>query len=232
MSYQPNIPNTNDFVSKSQKDILQNYQQISTQFSQDHILTSQADETVGKHKKVVYNEQSGDPITVADEVAFFSKDNAGQPEINLAPESAGTINRVTKNAEWKPGLRVEASVTFDRTGNIIEDSQGNKLSFNVSSVDLAVPGSNIPKDDWIINFTTNISTANYFWVPGWQLLPQQPILGQVKPVVFHPHNAAAYGTSVTNAMMRLTGYQVTTENSQRESFVRAGRINLIIYTVG
>lgn len=244
MGYNPNIPQANDFISQTQKDILRNYQEINLQFGFDHVMITSADADRGKHKHVTFEEQSGDPTTIADEVAFYTKDVSGQPELYLAPESAATVVQATKSGQLIPGLRVEASVTFDSQGNIIEEptdelnEEGEpirrQLAFNVTSVVPGQPlinGINI-HDDYIITFTNNISTVNYFWVVGWALGPTVPALFQTKPVVYHPRNSASYATSVTDGMLRLTGYQLNDSVTPKTSIGRTSRLNVIIYTVG
>jgi|GEM_PF-2741692 len=240
MGYNPNVPQPNDFVSQSQKDILQNYQEIASQFMQDHVMIDQEDMNRGKHKKVTYNEQGSDPTTIADEIALYTKDVSGQPEYFVAPESAGTVYRISKSGDLQPGLKVEASVTWDLQGNIIEEDAPTEedpdrkrpLQFNVTSVvpnEALINGVNLA-DNWTVNFTNAISTTDYYWVLGWNLGPTIPSLFQTRPVVFHPTNNAAYASSVTANSISITGYQLNDNVTPKRSLGRGWRLNLIVYT--
>lgn len=243
MSFNPSIPQANDFISISQRQILQNFQEFSKQFEKDHIMISQEDINRGKHKKLGFAEQTGDPTTGANEVSLYTKDTSGQPEIYFAAESAATVKRFTKSSVWAPGLILEASVTFDLQGNIIEedsgevDAEGNPikrdLAYNVTSVSPNSPGSPLNlTDSWTVNFTNDISTVNYFWVLGWALAPTVPTFFQRRPVVYHPTNNAAYSSSVTASSLSITGYQTNDNVTPKRSLLRTSRINLLIYTVG
>lgn len=245
MAFNPNIPQANDFISLSQKQILQNFQSFSAQYGQDHIMIDSVDVNRGKHKKISFAEQSSDPTTVADEVALFSKDTSGQPELYLGPESAATVKRITKSGVLSPELILEAAVSFDLAGNIVEvdsgevDEEGNPIkkdvSYNVSSV---TPNNPVPpphtnfSDSWTVNFTNNISTVDYFWVIGWALLPQVPGIFQRHPVSFHPTNNGTYSSSVTASSLSITGYQTNDNVTPRNSLARCSRLNLFVYTVG
>ena len=82
MVFNPSIPQPNDFLSQTQKQLLVNYGQINLQYNFDHIpLGFNADADRGKHNKVTFEEQSSDPTTSADDYAIYTKDVSGQPEI-------------------------------------------------------------------------------------------------------------------------------------------------------
>ena len=233
MVYDPNVPaSANEFVSVSQRKLLRNFQQIDRQYTNDHIGLSGSPNNQGKHSKISLDEQSGDPTTAANEQAIYTKDDSGSPEIYLAPESAGTVYKATKLGAWQPGLKVEATVTFDQQANIIEEPVGNPLSFNVASVAAAQPlvdGLNV-WDDFIITFDSNISTADYYWMVNWVLRPPDPAAVLPNPINVQPFASATYSTSVTAGMIRLTGYLLNTSVPDKRSQQRVDRMSLIIYT--
>jgi len=163
MSYNTSIPQPGDFISVSQEGILQNFSIIETVFSNNHV--SLQDGMIvdrGKHEKVGFSEQSGDPITTGDTYAVYTKDDAGSPEVYARLENNGSVYKWTKAGRLSPGLRLEAYVIFDEKGNILKNPNDEQLSYNVTSVTQNTPN----RDDWTIAFTNNISTANYFWCIG------------------------------------------------------------------
>jgi hypothetical protein len=229
MSFKPTIPNASDFLSISQVDMLQNFSSAGTIFQEDHVALDDGESAQrGKHNKVTFVQQVADPVTGANEVDLYTKDVAGQPEIFFAPESAAAVTQITKGARWQPGLRVEAFVMFDRKGNILQSKNGERqFSFNVTSV---TKNGGQFVDDWTVNFTSNISTANYFWVMEATLNEGGgPI--PTNPVVLNPVHAALYSTSVTPSSFNVAGYFVS-PNINGKSTTRVLTVRLTIYTVG
>ena len=72
MAYNPNIPQSTDFLSVSQGDILNNFTALSTYLNVNHVDFNGADQ--GKHKWVTFPVQSGNPPIVfnAGELAVYS----------------------------------------------------------------------------------------------------------------------------------------------------------------
>lgn len=54
---------------------------------------------IGFHKKVILIEQASDPITLANEMAVYCKDDGGTPEVFIRQESNGTVWQVSKGAK-------------------------------------------------------------------------------------------------------------------------------------
>lgn len=90
MSYNANIPQATDLISQSQGQLLTNFSQANTAFGIDHTAFDVA-ANQGKHKKSTYVEQAADPVTIANELAVYSKDVAGVTTEFLRKEGAGTV---------------------------------------------------------------------------------------------------------------------------------------------
>lgn len=158
MSYDPNIPQSNDIISASQIDLLNNFTSLNTQFNVDHVALN-AGSNNGKHEKSTYIEQSADPTTAANEIALYSKESAltGDTQLFLRRESSGSVieaSGLLANAngwtrlpsgillKWGTDSKTgNATVTFPVAANIpvfssifqvfitVEDSSGTPNSF-------------------------------------------------------------------------------------------------------
>jgi hypothetical protein len=96
MTYNPGIPQANEFISQSQGQILTNFSQLDTVFAQDHIELDDA--TVadrGKHKQVTLKELAAGPATTSTEIALYSKDVSGSTQLFYRLPSSGTEVQMT-----------------------------------------------------------------------------------------------------------------------------------------
>jgi len=207
MSYNPNVPQTGDFISVSQVDFLQNFNALSSIFERNHNpLEDGMESERGKHFKVGFSEQSGDPTTSANVFSIYTKDNAGIPELYGREENDGTVYRWTKNGRLSPSLRLEAYVIFDIDGNILKNPNGEELKYNVSEITIPNPlfnGRNV-RDDWIVVFENNISTDKYFWVIGaFYGIPGSPVFEQSLFTSTTPYKFGSYGDAVQTGQFRL-----------------------------
>jgi hypothetical protein len=92
MSYQPNIPQSNQLLSLSQLDLLTNFQQLNTIFGNvDHVAYYPATSNSGKHNKSTYVQQASDPSTAAAEGAVYTKSIGGNPTLVYRNQSNGSI---------------------------------------------------------------------------------------------------------------------------------------------
>jgi hypothetical protein len=98
MAYTQDIPQPSDIPSQSQAQILANFQAINSStegFGLDHVQFDAVSDK-GKHKQSTYIEQSVDPVTAANEMALYSKDDgSGNTRLFIAPESAAPIFQLT-----------------------------------------------------------------------------------------------------------------------------------------
>lgn len=233
MGYNPLIPQANDFISVTQKQALANYSQMYIQFGNDHIMfDASEDVNRGKHKKLTFVEQSGDQTTGANDFAWYAKNDSGAPELYGRSESDGTVFKWTKLGRVSPALRLEAYVIFDSQGNIIENQDGDNLSYNVSSITIPnalVDGVNII-DDWIVNFENNLSTSSPFWVVNGFYGPSLSFPSAVN--LFTSTTPYMFGT-YANAISA-TQFRIMTKNvngSANPSNFLTKLIQLQVYTV-
>lgn len=98
MAYSKDTPlNINESFAVSQPKITANFQEIQTFVEQDHV-TFGSGLGQGKHKQVLFTEQAADTSTAADEMALYTKDNAGSPNLYLRLESDSTVFNMTPDA--------------------------------------------------------------------------------------------------------------------------------------
>lgn len=235
MGYNPSIPQTNDYVSLTQKQALINFTEINRQYQFDHVnLTNAVDVDRGKHKKVTFSEQSGDQTTGATDYAAYAKDDSGQPSLYGRPESDGTVYKWTSNGVVAPALRLEAFVIFDIEGNIITNQDNVPLQKNITSVVPASPlfnGKNV-RDDWIVTFENAISTDKFFWVitPFYGALTSSFNFEDIGFDSTVPYMFGTYAQAVTANMIRIMTKTVSglSTAAQRHTFL----VHLQVYTVG
>ncbi len=96
MTYNPNIPISSDIPAQSQAQFLTNFQQLNTVFDADHVPFNDATSANrGKHDKSTYIAGS-DPATAAGEIAVYSKNAGGVPELFMRDQSSGTVIQLSK----------------------------------------------------------------------------------------------------------------------------------------
>lgn len=89
MSFSPNIPTVSDFLAISQKQMLANFQAISSAFFQDHVSLV-SNENLGMHNQLTLVAQSGDPTTSSSQCALYNKLVSSVPQLFFRPSSNGT----------------------------------------------------------------------------------------------------------------------------------------------
>lgn len=109
MTYNPNIPQSGDKQDQSQPQILTNFTQANTVFGNEHVpFDDGTAANRGKHTAARFVEQSSDPSTAANEMAFYTKAVSSVSQFFFRDESSGTIRQVT-------GLIPSTSVSGSRT---------------------------------------------------------------------------------------------------------------------
>lgn len=101
MAYQPNIPLPTDLLKNSQADIQANFISNSAAFNQNHVDFNDAN--AGKHKFLQMPEQSVSPVTAANEMGLYTKEQGGVAQLFVRRESNGDeinlTNDVGKNIQ-------------------------------------------------------------------------------------------------------------------------------------
>ena len=234
MVYKVNVPQSSDFISQSQLDFIGNYEDVFDIWGKpnfdnvgDHIPLNYADEDYrGKHRKITFVEQSSAPSTAANEMALYTKDVGGTPQIWWREPSDGGEHQLTGGTGEgrglvQGGIVLAAFVCFDSQGNILSTKRVNgdgeeidvPLSANVSSVapnQALVDGRNI-YSDWNINFTTNLPTDDYIWVVQSFNDNESTILTNLV-VQAQPYNSATYSDTVSTSRFRLVGFNVESDS--------------------
>lgn len=214
MVYKNNIPQANDFISISQRDIQGNFQDVKTIWGEsptdnsnngDHIPLNFAEENQrGNHKKITLVEQNPIPVPIADEAILYSAEQNSKTELFYIRDGELAGNQITSNGALSVGgLVLRVYVIFDFNGNIIQrqelDEDGNvtliDCSLNIASIIKSSP----LESKWTINFTNALETDNYMWITQsfnntTNGIPFFPPLGNAQP-----SNNAVYGSSVTNS---------------------------------
>jgi hypothetical protein len=131
MTYNPNIPQSGDFLSVSQGDLLTNFSQVDTLFGQDHEKFS-AGSNQGKHNQSTYLEQSSPPSTLANEGAVYTKDISGATQLFFRDESNGSEHQVTGIVPGQTGTNYGTDLSDGlqwRFGQILHKGQSTKITF-------------------------------------------------------------------------------------------------------
>ena len=186
MPFDPDKPQPQDDISVSQADLLENFTELNTQFSVNHVGFDDTTGDAGKHKFVTFVQQADTPETKADEQVVYAKDSDGTPELFARPESNGTEYQLTKSGNINTGLIPMVAVNFNQTGAI----QGTAL--NVASI--ARPGA---AGTYVVTFTSALPSANYFWSVSGFDNSNNPVVGQVL-------NASDYTTVVKTTEISLS----------------------------
>lgn len=151
MVYIPTIPQPGDSpATQSQAQILENFTQLNTQFSVDHVALN-AGANNGKHIKTTFIDQAADPVVAANEIDLYSKSLAGVSTLYLRKESNGTVIQMSAQ---DPTIN-NAGSTFLPGGVII------KWGFGPAS-----PGGNViafasafPTNCWVVLITPEGGTG-------------------------------------------------------------------------
>lgn len=163
MTFNPNIPQGPDAFSQSQSEIQTNFAQSNTLFDVDHYTFDDATTADrGKHRKSTYQEQAVDPVTVANEIAIFSKDLAGATRLYLAQEAAGTIFQLSGRdpSSAASGETYLPGGILLKWGNIAAATNGAVQTFPTP----------FPANCWMVLVTINIaSTVSPVGVNGFNV---------------------------------------------------------------
>lgn len=86
MSFNPTIPLVSDLMAVSQPQVKANFTAIYNTFNENHTPFNQ--NNVGMHDLVNFREQSGDPTTLATQIALYTKNVGGFPELFFRPNNS------------------------------------------------------------------------------------------------------------------------------------------------
>jgi len=179
MVFKQNIPQPNDIIAQSQRDIKENFEETYNIWGKsptesenigDHMPLDTPEETDrGKHKKVTLIEQDPIPVAAANEAILYSEPVNGITELHYTRNLDATGSQLTSNRRLNVGgLVLRAYAVFDFTGKILEretlDDEGDTvkvpLSFNVGTIDQL----SSTQSQWTINFTNPLGTNDYIWI--------------------------------------------------------------------
>lgn len=194
MTYTRGVPNANSRGQDSQPILLANTNAADDIFGIDHYKYSDNSNDRGKHAAIRLKDQTadGDPTTLSDEYAIYSKQDAGDLEIFAREPSNGTVKQITKDGFLNTGVVPVAAANFD---NSLVLASG----FNVASVTTSGTGK------FQINFTTPLSDNNYSWSIQVMSAANPPLYGGPQP-------SATYSDSVNTNYFRVQFSNVTNGN--------------------
>lgn len=178
MTYDPDIPAPADLLSVSQGDLLENFDQLNTQFGVNHVEFDDPGANKGKHKFCSFVEQANDPAAQADEYLLYSKqDVSGDTELYLKPEAAGGASyQMTKDGSLYLGLIPFVAVNFNVNGV----HQGA----SIGAVDPLVRGGPGYRGRYTLTLTAaaqaQLTDSNYFWSVSGFDNSNNPVIAQVK----------------------------------------------------
>lgn len=222
MVFKNNIPQSSDFISQSQKDMIGNFETIDSSWGKqgssnenigDHVsLKDDKLDNQGMHKKLTLVEQGSEPAPSTNEITLFSQDTSGKPEIYYRRDGDASGYQLTSSGKVSVGgLVLQAFVVFDFQGNILEreelDEDGNTIKvpmkLNVASVTANQPlvnGGNL-YGDWNINFTNALPTDNFIW--DYRAFSDSSYSNLTTKVVqAQPYSSATYSDTVSTTRFR------------------------------
>ena len=148
MVYNPSIPQPTNLISSSQADLLENFNQLNTQFSEDHVALNSASDN-GEHTKVTYsNVLVADPNLAQPKGSLYTKAlTSSKADLFFQNDNAGTdVRRVMTISAW---------VAF--VPSAVNGNQTITQSENITTVVRSSPGAGIL---YTFNFTNNL-VASY-----------------------------------------------------------------------
>lgn len=125
MAYTNNIPTATATPSSEQQLITDNFAELDTCLSVNHVALNDANQ--GKHKHVTFPEQSSNPSTAADETAIFSKLSAlsAETELFIRKEGDGTVYEFTSSGAAQVGwTRLPSGILIKWAGGLITAASG------------------------------------------------------------------------------------------------------------
>lgn len=141
MAFNANIPQPTDTLSQSQADILANFQAIAPLFVQ------------GIDPFVIFPVQGSAPSTGASQLAIYSKDVSGTPQLFMRQQSNGTEFNFTSS------LKANAGWTYLPSGVLMK---WGRVGITLNNQPITLPtGGGIPAFTQIFNIQlTPVDTTN------------------------------------------------------------------------
>ena len=94
--YNPNIPQSTDFLSDSQQDIQSNFQQLDTSFGLNHFPFSNVTANNGKHSYIEMVNEAALPVGLADEEGtLYTKKLSGESQMFYSPDDTSKEYQMT-----------------------------------------------------------------------------------------------------------------------------------------
>lgn len=98
--YNPNIPQSTDFLSQSQQDIQNNFQQADTSFDINHYAFSNVTANNGKHSYIEMVNEAILPVGLTDEEGtLYTKKVSGESQMFYSPDDTGREYQMTNVIE-------------------------------------------------------------------------------------------------------------------------------------
>lgn len=147
-TYNTNVPLGPQTLSETHEPIRNNFDQLNTQFSIDHIALTAATNN-GKHTKVTLRESLADATTIAGEGVIYTKTSGGKIEAFYRYPSNGAIIPIT-------GSSPKGWCVFNNCNNANPTLLSGFNITNITRVNLT----------YTLHFTTALSNTNYAIFPS------------------------------------------------------------------
>lgn len=158
MAYQANIPQPTDQLSKSQGDILGNFQALQTLIDVNHVDFSSADQ--GKHKWVTFPIQALAPAFAATEIGLYNK-------VPAAPFPLTTVGELFIQKSTGANIPMTASVqssvdgwTYLPSGIILQWNQGTSVPLVGNNVVSLPNGAGQPRFNTIFTVMLSLTVGS------------------------------------------------------------------------
>jgi len=209
MTFNPSIPGATDDMSDSQGDMLTNFGQLNTVFSEDHVaFNASADK--GKHNKVTLVSLGSDidvdsPATAINEIALFALEDGTDTEIYSRQENNGTVNQITKDGEVFIGMHPVFAINLSDltpSANITPGSYNFTVNNSYNLDTAATFRKTASKCTYHFAFTNQVvdssgnPTNKYMWTANGFNSGSNPIIGK-------PSNTNTYSLKIDPSFIEI-----------------------------
>jgi len=209
MTFNPAIPQPTDDMSDSQGDLLINFGQLNTVFSEDHVAFN-ASSDKGKHKKVTFVSQGSDPDndspeTGENEYVMFALEDGTDTELYGREQNNGAVNQLTRDGELFIGMHPVFAVNISDLSPNSNTGAGTynftvNNSFNLDTANTRRLSSG--KCRYRFAFTNQVvdsagnPTNKYMWVANGFDNSSNPLIGK-------PQNTNNYNLRIDSTFIEI-----------------------------
>lgn len=151
-----NVPLSGQTLANTREPIRANFSTIDTAFSVNHVPYGSA--TQGKHNLVTFPAQAADPLTLPTEVAIYSKNVGGVPELFYRPQNQPIIGGISYN--FTSAVKTATGETTLPSGVRLKWGIGTTTASGLLTVNFASAFTTIFIVQATVAYTANVPNPN------------------------------------------------------------------------